>query len=88
LACVLQALKEVGGQALVLADHGNAEVMLRPDGSAHTAHTTNPVPLIYVGPQTVTLRFGGALCDVAPTVLRLLDLPQPAEMDGQCLIQA
>jgi len=87
LGRVLQAVKGVGGGALVLADHGNAEVMLRPDGSPHTAHTTNPVPLVYVGPQALKLRSGGALCDVAPTVLRLLDLPQPAEMDGQCLIQ-
>ncbi|HEY5596497.1 MAG TPA: 2,3-bisphosphoglycerate-independent phosphoglycerate mutase, partial [Candidatus Bipolaricaulota bacterium] len=87
LGVVLEAVEEVGGEALVLADHGNAECMLQPDGSAHTAHTTNPVPCIYVGRQSVTLRSGGALCDVAPTLLRLLEIPQPREMSGRCLIQ-
>jgi len=87
LGVVLEAVEEVGGEGLVLADHGNAECMLQPDGSAHTAHTTNPVPCIYVGRQSVTLRSGGALCDVAPTLLRLLEIPQPREMSGRCLIQ-
>lgn len=87
LGVVLGAVEEVGGEALVLADHGNAECMLQPDGSAHTAHTTNPVPCICVGKRSITLRSGGALCDVAPTLLRLLEIPQPREMSGRCLIQ-
>lgn len=84
---ILEAIKEVGGEALVAADHGNAEVMLQPDGSPHTAHTTNPVPLVYVGPQALHLDDGGKLGDVAPTVLHLLGIHQPEEMTGQCLIQ-
>jgi 2,3-bisphosphoglycerate-independent phosphoglycerate mutase len=71
--------------ALITADHGNAETMLQLDGSPHTAHTTNPVPLI-VTRRGLTLRDGGRLADVAPTVLDLLGIPQPPEMDGRTLI--
>jgi 2,3-bisphosphoglycerate-independent phosphoglycerate mutase len=71
-----------GGVCLVTADHGNAEVMLEPDGvSPHTAHTSNPVPLI-VTKTGATLRSGGELSDLAPTILALLGLPIPAEMRG------
>ncbi len=87
LSKILDAIKHINGDALIVADHGNAEVMLQPDGSPHTAHTTNPVPLIYVGSQDLTLDAGGKLGDVAPTVLHLLDIKQPEEMTGQCLIQ-
>ena len=81
------ALAEVGGQALVTADHGNVERMSDPDtGQAHTAHTTQPVPLVYVGPRALELDEGGTLADVAPTLLELMDLPRPGEMTGRSLV--
>ncbi len=82
---VRTAIDRLGGVALVTADHGNAETLLQPDGSPHTAHTTNPVPLI-VTRRGLKLREGGRLADVAPTVLDLLGIPQPPEMTGQTLI--
>jgi 2,3-bisphosphoglycerate-independent phosphoglycerate mutase len=86
LGRIVQAAEESGTRLLVTADHGNAEMMLDPDtGGPHTAHTTNPVPLVAVGAEPGGLRRGGALCDVAPTVLQLLGLPQPAEMTGRTL---
>jgi 2,3-bisphosphoglycerate-independent phosphoglycerate mutase len=78
-------VERTGGVCLVTADHGNAEQMLEPDGSPHTAHTTNPVPLIAVG-YAGPLREGGRLADIAPTVLELLGLAQPGEMDGRSLL--
>ena len=75
-----------GGTCLITADHGNAEHMLEADGSPNTAHTTNPVPLIVTSPG-LTLRDAGILGDVAPTVLQLLAIEQPAGMTGQSLIQ-
>ncbi len=90
LAAVLDATLARGGVALVLADHGNAERMLEPDGKPHTAHTTNPVPFVLVsddpGLGGVRLRAGGVLGDVAPTVLDLLGVPQPAAMTGRSLL--
>ena len=85
LGRMLGAIQEMGGVALVTADHGNADKMYEPDGSAFTAHTTNPVPFIVVGKDCI-LREGGKLADIAPTMLRLLGLPQPAEMDGESII--
>ncbi len=84
---VVKALQEVGGECLITADHGNAEMMLDTDsGQAHTAHTSGPVPLIYVGrPASVTP--GGILSDIAPTMLSLMGLPVPAEMTGKILMQ-
>lgn len=77
-----------GGVLLVVADHGNAEQMLTPEGAPHTAHTTNPVPFVVVGgPAGMTLRSGGVLGDVAPTVLALLGLEQPGLMTGRSLIE-
>ncbi len=74
------------GVSLIIADHGNAETMREPDGTPHTAHTTNPVPCILVGAGTgVTLRTGGGLSDVAPTLLGLLGLEPPAAMQGRDL---
>jgi len=84
---ILEDIESINGEALIVADHGNAEMMLQPDGSPHTAHTTNPVPMIYVGSQPLTLEEGGKLGDVAPTVLHLLGIHQPEEMTGRCLIQ-
>jgi 2,3-bisphosphoglycerate-independent phosphoglycerate mutase len=89
LGRALYALEKVGGAMVVIADHGNCEVMVDPvTGGPHTAHTTNPVPVIVVGgPADAHLRAGGRLSDVAPTLLQLMDLPLPPEMTGQSLIQ-
>ena len=85
---ILKAIGEVGGMALVTSDHGNAEQMQYYDtGEPHTAHTTNPVPAILFGAEPgAKLRDGAALCDVAPTLLGLLDVPVPPEMTGRDLI--
>jgi 2,3-bisphosphoglycerate-independent phosphoglycerate mutase len=85
LATVLAAVSEAGGVAIVTADHGNAERMLEDDGSPHTAHTTNPVPLL-VTREGASLRSGGRLADVAPTVLDILQISQPSEMTGRTLL--
>jgi len=85
LGVILAAVERAGGVALVTADHGNAEQMLEPDGSPHTAHTTNPVPLV-VTRAGVRLHEGGKLGDLAPTVLALLGLRAPAEMTGRDLL--
>lgn len=84
---VLAAMAEVGGETLITADHGNVELMVDPkSGQPHTSHTTWPVALIYDGPRNETLKLrDGALCDLAPTLLKLMDLPQPSEMTGQAL---
>jgi 2,3-bisphosphoglycerate-independent phosphoglycerate mutase len=92
-ACVgklLEAVKSVGGNAVVLADHGNAEQMKDPEtGSPHTAHTTYDVEIFVVDDRFKgkPLRSGGRLADVAPTALELMGLPQPAEMTGRSLLQ-
>jgi 2,3-bisphosphoglycerate-independent phosphoglycerate mutase len=87
LARALDALRAKGGAMIVTADHGNCEVMVDPvTGGPHTAHTTNPVPVILVGgPPGARLR-SGRLADLAPTLLQLMGLPQPPEMTGQTLI--
>lgn len=83
---VVEALQKVGGEALITADHGNAELMRSNEtGQAHTAHTTNLVPLIYVG-RPAKLADTGALSDITPTMLALLGLTKPAEMGGQSLV--
>ena len=88
LGCVVAATHASGGVCLVTADHGNAERMLEDDGvSPHTAHTTNPVPIILTSANAV-LRAGGGLADLAPTVLRLLGLEIPAAMTGSDLVVA
>jgi 2,3-bisphosphoglycerate-independent phosphoglycerate mutase len=88
LGRALTALHAEGGAMIVTADHGNCELMVDPvTGGPHTAHTTNPVPVILVGgPPGATLRSGGRLADLAPTILSLMGLPQPPEMTGQSLI--
>ncbi len=82
----IDKILEKGGAALITADHGNADQMYEKDGSPFTAHTTNPVPLMMAGYEG-TLREGGRLADLAPTMLEMLGLPQPAEMTGKSLIQ-
>ena len=84
---VTDALKSVDGQMLITADHGNIEQMLDEEtGQVHTAHSMNKVPLVYVGSESLTLAEGGSLADLAPTILTLLKVAQPAEMTGRSLI--
>ncbi len=80
-----EAILAKGGAALITADHGNADKMYEPDGSPFTAHTTNPVPLIAVGVDA-ELREGGVLADLAPTMLDIMEIPQPEEMTGRSLL--
>jgi len=86
LGVLQEAVAAKGGVTIVLADHGNAEQMIAPSGGPHTAHTTNPVPCIVTGLGDVALRDGGVLGDVAPTVLEILGVPQPAAMTGRSLL--
>lgn len=81
-----EAVHEMGGVLLITADHGNADKMYEEDGSPFTAHTTFPVPFI-VADYPCELRDCGKLCDIAPTMLKILGLPQPTEMDGESLIK-
>ena len=83
---VIDAVKEMDGVALITADHGNADKMIDDDGEPFTAHTTNPVPFCVVG-YDCELREGGRLADIAPTMLQIMNLPQPKEMDGKSLIK-
>ena len=83
---VVDAIKEMGGVALITADHGNADKMVDDDGEPFTAHTTNPVPFCVIG-YDCELKDGGRLADIAPTMLQILGLPQPKEMDGTSLIK-
>jgi 2,3-bisphosphoglycerate-independent phosphoglycerate mutase len=86
---IVAAARAKGGAVLVTADHGNCELMKDPaTGQPHTAHTLNPVPLLYVNDADTqaTLREGGRICDVAPTMLALLKIPQPAAMTGRSLL--
>ena len=86
LATVQRALKAVGGELMITADHGNVEQMSdHASGQSHTAHTTNPVPFIYTGRPAVAVD-GGSLQDIAPTMLYLLGLPRPDEMTGRRLL--
>ncbi len=84
LGRIYQAIQQHGGSMLITADHGNAELLIDPaTGGPHTAHTTNPVPFILVSDeQNITLRAGGSLRDLSPTLLSLLELPRPKEMSG------
>jgi 2,3-bisphosphoglycerate-independent phosphoglycerate mutase len=84
LAKVLKSAERSGYRLLITADHGNAELMIDPEtGGPHTAHTTNPVPIVSIGDDSIrALRGGGALCDVAPTILEMFGISQPREMTG------
>jgi 2,3-bisphosphoglycerate-independent phosphoglycerate mutase len=82
---VTDAIEKMGGVTIITADHGNADKMYDEDGSPFTAHTTNPVPFCVVG-YPCKLRTGGVLADIAPTMLKILGLPQPEEMTGQSII--
>ncbi len=82
---VADSTLKMGGVMLLTADHGNADRMLDTDGSPFTAHTTNPVPFAVIG-KDCTLRDGGKLCDISPTIIKLLGLKQPEEMTGKSII--
>ena len=82
----IEAMREIGGEVVITSDHGNAETMTdSATGQAHTAHTTNLVPLLYVG-RKARIAPTGALSDIAPTLLRIMGVPQPAEMTGKPLV--
>ncbi|MCP8467371.1 2,3-bisphosphoglycerate-independent phosphoglycerate mutase [Pseudomonas sp. ZM23] len=84
---IVEALDKVGGEALITADHGNVEQMEDAmTGQAHTAHTCEPVPFVYVGKRKLSIREGGVLADVAPTLLNLMGLEQPKEMTGKSIV--
>lgn len=84
---VTEAILAKGGKVIITADHGNADKMMEDDGSPFTAHTTNPVPVIIVGSDAKKVRDGGVLADLAPTMLQLMGIPQPKEMNGKTLIE-
>src|SRR5699024_7769092 len=86
LGRVVDLILEKGGAAVIFADHGNADTLITPEGNPHTAHTTEPVPVI-VTKKNIALRNDGVLADVVPTMLDLLGIPQPEEMPGNSLIQ-
>ena len=89
LGRIAQAIEKSGGALLVTADHGNCEMMRDPQtGGPHTAHTTNPVPLLLVGARNRALNAEGRLADIAPTLLELMELPKPKEMTGVSLLRA
>ena len=88
-ACTQQVVelgKELGYQFLIIADHGNADKMSNPDGSPNTAHTTNPVPVFLVNGEAEKIQ-DGKLADVAPTLLKMMGLEAPEEMNGKALIE-
>jgi 2,3-bisphosphoglycerate-independent phosphoglycerate mutase len=89
LGQVVEAITDVRGQLVIIADHGNSEQLLADDGKPFTAHTTNPVPIILFRPddENISFKEGGALSDVAPTLLDLMNLPIPKEMTGHSLIE-
>jgi 2,3-bisphosphoglycerate-independent phosphoglycerate mutase len=89
LGRIAEAIDKAGGALLVTADHGNCEMMRDPQtGGPHTAHTTNPVPLVLLGARNRALVAEGRLADIAPTLLELMELPKPKEMTGASLLQA
>ena len=89
LGKIANAIRKAGGALLVTADHGNCEMMRDPStGGPHTAHTTNPVPVILFGAGNRVLHVEGRLADIAPTLLELMGLPKPPEMTGMSLLQA
>src|ERR1700726_1874206 len=89
LGRIADAIRSQGGALLVTADHGNCELMKDPEtGGPHTAHTTNPVPVLLLGARNRALNAEGRLADIAPTLLELMDLPKPKEMTGHSLLRA
>jgi len=88
LGKIAASLQQVGGEMLITADHGNAEHMYNHQTEqAHTAHTNEPVPLVYLGRHAKITAMPGNLIDLAPTMLYLMDLTSPAEMTGESLLE-
>ena len=87
VVCASPPANETGYETLIIADHGNADYALNPDGTPNTAHSLNPVPLIYVTQNKQASIESGILADVAPSLLHIMGLPQPAEMTGRDLIK-
>ena len=83
---IVESLEKVGGEALITADHGNADNAVNADGTPNTAHSLNPVPIVVVSDRVKSVH-DGILADVAPTVLKLMGLEQPAEMTGKALVE-
>ncbi|RMD68079.1 MAG: 2,3-bisphosphoglycerate-independent phosphoglycerate mutase, partial [Bacteroidetes bacterium] len=87
LGKLMEVRRAMGYDAIVIADHGNADYMINDDGSPNTAHTMNPVPIIYVSDAPIGKKVReGKLGDIAPTILRIMQLDPPAEMTGEVLI--
>ena len=85
---IYKAIKKIGGQMIITADHGNAEVMMdTKNQQKHTQHTVNKVPFVYVGREIKSIKNGGQLSDIAPTILALMDEEKPKEMTGKNLIE-
>jgi 2,3-bisphosphoglycerate-independent phosphoglycerate mutase len=85
VAKVVKAGKEMGYEFIIIADHGNAELNILPDGSPHTSHTTNPVPVFYIGDKFTKIQ-NGILADVAPSLLAIMNIAQPSEMTGRSIL--
>ncbi|WFF39492.1 2,3-bisphosphoglycerate-independent phosphoglycerate mutase [Moraxella nasibovis] len=87
IGVIVDGVRQAGGHLLITADHGNCEQMQDYEsGQVHTQHTTELVPFIYVGDKALSVRTGGKLCDVAPTILHLMGMEKPAEMTGESLL--
>lgn len=84
---VVECAKSLDYETVIIADHGNADNALNPDGTPNTAHSLNPVPFIYVTANTNATVENGVLADVAPSILHIMGLEQPADMTGKCLIK-
>ena len=84
---VVEAANQTGYETIIIADHGNADNAINPDGTANTAHSLNPVPFIYITENKAAKVEDGVLADVAPSILHIMGLPQPADMTGKCLIK-
>jgi len=82
---VIETALEKDYTTILIADHGNCETMINPDGSPHTAHTTNPVPIILINNDNTTIK-DGILSDIAPTILKLMDIEQPEAMTQKSLV--
>ena len=86
VAKVVEAAKASGYEVVMIADHGNADNAINPDGAPNTANALNPVPIVVVSDRVKAVH-NGILADVAPTVLKLMGLPQPEEMTGKALVE-
>ena len=84
----VEACKANDYEVIIIADHGNADNAINPDGTPNTAHSLNPVPFVYVTANKDAKVKDGVLADVAPSILKIMDLPQPEEMTGNNLIEA